>query len=104
MSDVVVVTREDWDELVAQFRRFFVGLGTVEADETTVAFDADPDVVWTGLTLTRGGSSTGYMPLHGVETLWERATFDRTALEVRLEGEGVAYTYRVPPDLLDRRV
>jgi hypothetical protein len=93
----VTVSRADWAAVVAAFHEFFAGKGVVRGDETMITFAADHDVVATGLTLTRAGVSTGYMPLHAVEAVWDQVTFDAGSGEVRITVEGVGYTYRVPP-------
>ncbi len=103
MSDEpITVSRADWAAVVAAFREFFAGMGTVRVDDDTATFDADEHVVATGLTLTRHGTSTGHMPLHSVEAVWDQVTFDTASSEVRITGEGVGYTYRVPPAIRPR--
>jgi hypothetical protein len=100
MSEVIL-ERRDWSSVVEAFVRFFEGLGEVRIDEDRVEFGGAP-TVQTGLALRRDGTSTSFMPLHGLEARWERVRFDEAREEVVLEGSGVSYVYRVPPDLRSR--
>ena len=95
------VRRADWAEVIRRFEAFFEGLGDVTVNDDVAAFDGPP-TVGTGLALQRDGTSTSFMPLHGLEARWERARFDAAAGEVILEGTGMTYTYRVPPALRRR--
>jgi hypothetical protein len=91
------IARSDWDEVVASFRLFFAELGTVVADGDTASFAAPQ--AGTGLVLGRDGTSSSFMPLHGLTADWDRVTFDREELTVTVSGDGFSYTYRVPPAL-----
>ena len=91
------IRREDWAELAAAFREFFAGAGGITIGETLLRFDGA--AAGTVLELRRDGTSTSFMPLHGLDARWESARFDRVEDQVVLEGDGVSYTYRVPPSL-----
>jgi hypothetical protein len=43
------------------------------------------------------------MPLHGVEVKVERLVWDDAGTWIKLVGDGVAYTYRIPSELLEHR-
>ena len=89
--------RADWPRLSEAFQGCFEGKGEVVTGDDEVSFSAP--TVGTGLMLRRDGSSRSFMPLHGLEARWDRVVFDVDAAEVRIEGEGVTYTYRIPPAL-----
>ncbi len=86
--------RTDWHELSRAFERCFAGKGQVVAGADEISF-REP-TLGTGLTLRRDGTSQSFMPLHGLEARWDRVVFDDEAEEIRLEGDAVAYTYRIP--------
>lgn len=91
------VERSNWPQVLASFTAFFEGLGTVVADGDKASFAA-PEA-GTGLVLGRDGTSTSFMPLHGLTGRWEAVTFDLPGRTVTVSGDGFAYTYRVPPGL-----
>lgn len=93
-------SRSDWATVVASFAAFFEGLGTVAVDGDSASFAA-PEA-GTGLVLGRDGTSKSFMPLHGMRARWENVTFDTDERTVTLSGDGFAYTYRVPPELVSR--
>ena len=90
------VSRGDGESVVDSFRAFFSPLGEVVADGDGVSFRAAE----TGLSLQRDGTSVSFMPLHELGARWEEIEFDRGQQQVRLIGDGVSYTYRVPPNLI----
>ncbi len=94
---MISVDRSDWPAVLSAFTAFFESLGTVVTDGQTASFAA-PEA-GTGLVLGRNGTSTSFMPLHGLTGRWEEVTFDRAGRTVTVSGEGFAYTYRVPPGL-----
>lgn len=95
----VDIDRSEWDGITAAFVAFFAGAaGSVLHDDHQLEFDGRPDVA-TGLVIRRDGTSESFMPLHGLQARWTRIRFDTAADAVVLEGDGVTYTYRVPPAL-----
>ena len=92
-----VFDRLSWNDLSRAFARCFEGKGEVVVGADELSF-REPALA-TEFTLRRDGSSRSFMPLHGMEARWDRVAFDHQAGEVRIEGEGVAYTYRIPPAL-----
>jgi hypothetical protein len=97
MHSMDFTARSDWDGVVSSFRSFFAGLGTVVTDTETASFAA-PEA-GTGLVLGRDGTSTSFMPLHGLTARWDRVAFDRHDEAVTVSGDGFSYTYRIPPAL-----
>lgn len=75
-------------------------MGTVVADGESASFAAPK--AGTGLVLGRDGTSTSFMPLHGMTARWDRVTFDEQEQTVTVSGDGFSYTYRVPPALRSR--
>ena len=94
---------EDWEGLSDAFRDMFDGLGKVEADESRLEFTSFPSDVATGISLSRDGSMLANMPLHGIDSRFERVIFDERREWIRLIGPETDYTYRVPPAILRRR-
>lgn len=93
----VSVDRHDWPEVVRRFRSFFAGRGEITETVDAVTFEGRAE--GNALVLRQDGTSSSFMPLHGLEARWDQITFDATAEEVVLEAEGVSYTYRMPPGL-----
>lgn len=91
------VPRQNWDVVCRRFGEFFGRFGEVTVDAQHASFDAPQ--AGTGLELRADGSSSSFMPLHGLELRWDTVRFDDAALEVVLSAAGAAYTYRVPPGL-----
>ena len=97
MSSPIIIERGDWPALAAAFHGFFDELGgAVEEADGEIAFDAG----FTGLAISRDGSSRSFMPLHDLSATWESIEFDESSHEVTLTGGTATYTYRVPPQLL----
>ena len=100
MADIEI---SDWEALSEAFREIFDGLGKIEVSDTVLRFESvHPDVA-TGISLSRDGTMLANMPLHGIESRFERAQIDDRREEIRLIGPSMDYTYRVPPAILKRR-
>lgn len=97
------VSISDWDGVVRALREIFHGMGIVREDEDGVAFESAAPGVLTGLSVRRDGLLAASMPLHGVEARVDRLLWDESRSWVRLVGEGLTYTYRIPPELLRHR-
>jgi len=93
----------DWEGLSSAFADMFEGLGKVEADESRLEFTSFPSDVATGISLSRDGSMLANMPLHGIDSRFERVIFDERKESIKLIGRETEYTYRVPPAILRRR-
>ena len=93
----------DWEGLSSAFADRFEGLGDVKSDGSRLEFTSFPSDVTTGLSISRDGSMLGNMPLHGIDSRFERVIFDERREWIRLIGPETDYTYRVPPAILRRR-
>ena len=93
----------DWEGLSSAFVDMFQGLGEVESDESRLEFISFPSDVATGISISRDGSLLANMPLHGIDSRFERVIFDERRESIRLIGPETDYTYRVPPAILKRR-
>tara|TARA_B100000886_G_scaffold79856_1_gene51889 strand:- start:233 stop:571 length:339 start_codon:yes stop_codon:yes gene_type:complete len=93
----------DWESLSGAFEDMFEGLGEVESDESKLEFTSFPSDVATGISLSRDGSMLANMPLHGIDSRFERVILDDRREQIRLIGPSIDYTYRVPPAILKRR-
>ena len=92
-----------WAGLSGALEGMFVGLGVGESDESKLKFTSFPSDVATGISLSRDGSMLANMPLHGIDSMFERVIFDDRRESIRLIGSSMDYTYRVPPAILNRR-
>ena len=92
------IPRTNWPGVTKSFVAFFAGLGTVDTDQQKLSFTAPGED--TGLSLGRDGTSSSFMPLHGLSARWDTVTFDQKQRTVVLEGSGFTYTYRAPPGLV----
>ena len=100
MADIDI---SDWEVLSEAFREMFDGLGKIEVSDTALRFESvHPDVA-TGISLSRDGAMLANMPLHGIDSRFERVQIDDRREAIRLIGPSMDYTYRVPPAILKRR-
>ena len=93
----------EWEGLSSAFADMFEGLGEVKSDGSRLEFTSFPSDVATGLSISRDGSMLANMPLHGIDSRFERVIFDERRESIRLIGPETDYTYRVPPAILRRR-
>ena len=94
---------EDWAQISEHFRVMFDGLGDLTITEELLAFRSLPPAVATGISITRSGALVANMPLHAVECVFATVKFSTDPAALTLEGDGMSYTYTVPPALLARR-
>lgn len=95
------VNIEQWNELCHAFEEFFIQVnGEVEYSEDVLRFISPSDQVQTSLFLYRRGSFAASMPLHGIDAKVEDIRFYQEKYEIQLMGDGVDYTYKVPPQLV----
>ena len=100
MKDIGI---SDWESLSEAFREMFDGLGRVEASEASLQYESVPPDVATGISLSQDGAMLANMPLHGIDSRFERVQIDDRKESIRLIGPSMDYTYRVPPAILRRR-
>lgn len=93
----------DWDSTVRVFCALFEDLGDITRDEDVISSATRSPEVATGLTLCRDGRLAASMPLHGVGVHVQRLRWNDSRTWIQLLGDGVAYTYRIAPELLLRR-
>ena len=92
---------EQWPELCEAFEVFFTTVnGEVEYSGDALRFISPPDQVQTSLFLYRKGNFAASMPLHGIDAKVEEIHFNQEKFEIQLLGDGVDYTYKVPPQLV----
>ena len=94
---------DDWEMLSRAFSGMFEGLGAVDVSESKLEFASFPSDVSTGISLSRDGAMLASMPLHGIDSRFERVQIDDRRDSIRLIGPSMDYTYRVPPAILRRR-
>lgn len=95
---------EQWLEVCSAFSSFFKEVdGEVHLDEDTIAFTSPPSTVLTGLKVFKSGVFGATMPLHAVDSRIEHVLFDAEAYSITLSGSGIEYTYRVPPQLIQKK-
>ena len=93
------VPTNDWTSLQQSFESFFQGYGSITLDEHTLSFQSLPHRVSTEFSISRDGTMGASMPLHQIHARFTKLTFDEDARQVTCHAEGMAYTYRIPPQL-----
>ena len=93
----------EWENLSGAFERMFDQLGEVKVTESSLEFTSFASDVATGISLTREGAMLANMPLHGIDSKFDRVVIDKSMESMRMLGSNLDYTYRVPPAILRRR-
>ena len=93
----------EWENLSGAFERMFDRLGEVKVTESSLEFTSFASDVATGISLTREGAMLANMPLHGIDSKFDRVVIDKPMESMRVLGSNLDYTYRVPPAILRRR-
>ena len=94
---------KDWAQISEHFRLMFDGLGELAITDDLLSFRSLPPAVATGISITRTGSPVANMPLHAIESVFATVNFSSEPTALTLEGDGMSYTYTVPPALLAQR-
>ena len=94
---------KDWAQISEHFRLMFDGLGELTITEDLLSFRSLPPAVATGISITRLGELVANMPLHDIESVFTTVKFSSEPTALTLEGDGMSYTYTVPPALLAQR-
>ena len=97
MPHTVPIT--DWASLQQAFEQFFAEYGSVNVDGEALSFRSLPHHVATGFSIARDGTMGASMPLHQISAPFTELTFDAEARQVTCHAEGMAYIYRIPPQL-----
>lgn len=93
----------DWDAVVRAFHDLFEGLGEVTVDDEGIYFASIPPDVITGIQICKDGRLAASMPLHGIKGSVDRIRWDAARTRLELLGQDIAYTYRIPDELLRHR-
>ena len=94
---------EEWDKISECFVKMFQGLGSIETSEEMLQFTSIEPYVATGISLSRQGKMAANMPLHNLDSTFNRVQFDNSLESLTLIGETFSYTYRIPTELLERK-
>ena len=94
---------EEWDKISECFVEMFQGLGSIEVSEEMLQFTSIEPYVATGISLSRQGKLAANMPLHSLDSTFNRVQFDNSLDSLTLIGETFSYTYRIPTELLERK-
>lgn len=90
-----------WEDIVSKFTKTFNGLGTVLHNEKIASFTSRAPDVETGIAIYSDGQFSASMPLHGIDSIVKKVTFNHES--ITLTGDSIEYTYRIPPQILKRR-
>ena len=96
-------TLEEWGKISEYFVKMFQGLGSIEVSEEMLQFASIEPCVATGISLSRQGKMAANMPLHNLDSTFNRIQFDNSLESLTLIGETFSYTYRIPTELLERK-
>ena len=91
---------EEWDKISECFVKMFQGLGSIETSEEMLQFTSIEPYVATGISLSRQGKVAANMPLHNLDSTFNRIQFDNSLDSLTLIGDGFHYTYRIPDEIL----
>ncbi len=92
---------DDWDSITSHFETIFGNLGEVEHTDSYIRFSSYSSDVKTNININKNGDFDASMPLHGVRGMVKQVIF--TENTVQLIGQSLNYTYRIPPEILNRR-
>ena len=91
---------EEWDKISECFVKMFQGLGSIETSEGMLQFSSIEPYVATGISLSRQGKMAANMPLHNLDSTFNRIQFDNSLDSLTLIGDDFHYTYRIPDEIL----
>lgn len=90
---------EEWGKISDCFVKMFQGLGSIETSEEMLRFTSIEPYVATGILLSRQGKMAANMPLHNLDSTFNRIQFDNSLDSLTLIGDGFHYTYRIPDEI-----
>ncbi len=93
----------EWDHIGTQFSKMFYGLGDVVFTTNSLSFSSTGPVGATGIALTKEGGLVASMPLHSIDSCFERVFFGEDFESIRLVGPAFDYTYSIPLEILRLR-
>ena len=91
----------DWKEICHLFRRMFHSLGEISASANSISFTSHNHLVMTSVSITSDGNLIATMPLHGVESKFDRIFFSPTLDFFDVSGPNFHYKYKIPTELLN---
>ena len=91
---------KDWKPIIEQFKSLFTHLGEVLESNDSITYNSIKPDVETSISISKNGEFSAAMPLHGIGAKVEQVIF--TESSVRLYGEFLDYTYRIPPAILTK--
>ena len=94
---------EEWDKISKFFVQMFQGLGDVDTSEEVLQFTSIEPFVATGISLSREGRMAANMPLHHLDSTFNKIEFGESLESLTLIGIEFSYTYRIPRELLSNR-
>lgn len=92
---------ENWKIVCNQLSATFSGLGQIFSDSEIFRYESQEPYVKTSFVLTKDGILFSKMPLHEIES-----RFDRICVEghkIVVEGNSGKYTYKIPKEILKIR-
>ena len=94
---------DQWNEIRTYFEKMFDGLGSIKTSGKILSYSSIEPHVPTGIKLSRNGKMAANMPLHDLDSTFQRVKFDEQLEQLTLIGKGFNYTYRIPSELLSLR-
>ena len=93
----------DWKSICIQFSKMFENLGEITVTDDYISYSSIEPYVATGIMLTKNGQLIASMPLHTVDSYFEKVIFDNSLYSIRLIGKTFDYTYTIPLVILQLR-
>ena len=90
----------EWSEISIQFSKMFQHLGEVAVTKEHLSYSSMKPHVATAMMLTKDGQLIASMPLHNVDSRFEKVIFDESLESIRLIGSTFDYTYTIPQEIL----
>lgn len=89
---------ENWKIVCNQLSATFSGLGQIYVDSEIFRYESQEPYVKTSFVLTKDGILYSRMPLHEIESSFERIFIEGHRIVV--EGDAGKYTYKIPDEIL----
>ena len=98
---VTFTSLKNWKIVCNQLSATFSGLGQIYVDSEIFRYESQEPYVKTSFVLTKDGILYSRMPLHEIESRFERIFIE--AHRIVIEGDAGKYTYRIPDEILSIR-
>ena len=89
---------ENWKTVCNQLSATFSGLGHIYSDSEIFRYESQEPCVKTSFVLTKEGILYSKMPLHEIESKFERIFIEGHRIVV--DGDAGKYTYKIPSEIL----